>query len=179
LTHDASRLRQLSRRILAWRAADRFDPMNTLAVLVDAGKGISPERLPPTVLADGGVENRTAAVEELVDSGLLRRVLAHTEINCSNSIIEAWWRTLKHQWLYLNTLDTPASLRRLVAFYVKEHNARLPHSAFRGQTPDEVYFGTGANVPDVLKARQRTARVARLEMNRTVTCGSCKWEVEG
>ena len=73
----------------------------------------------------------------------------------------------------------PASLRRLVAFYVKEHNARLPHSAFRGQTPDEVYFGTGANVPDVLKARQRTARVARLEMNRTVTCGSCKWEVEG
>ena len=24
-----------------------------------------------------------------------------------------------------------------------EHNRVLPHSAFRGQTPDEIYFGTG------------------------------------
>ncbi len=35
--------------------------------------------------------------------------------------------------------------------YATEHNERLPHSAFRGQTPDEMYFGTGANVPDGLK----------------------------
>jgi hypothetical protein len=38
-------------------------------------------------------------------------------------------------------------LRRLVAFYVEEHNTRLPHSAFRGQTPDEMYYGRGDHVP--------------------------------
>ncbi|HUE88781.1 MAG TPA: hypothetical protein VMO26_22110 [Vicinamibacterales bacterium] len=30
-----------------------------------------------------------------------------------------------------------------MAFYIDEHNRVLPHSAFRGQTPDEMYFGTG------------------------------------
>jgi hypothetical protein len=63
----------------------------------------------------------------------------------SNSLIESWWRVLKHQWLYLNTLDTVATLEKLIGFYVTEHNARLPHAAFRGQTPDEMYFGTGAH----------------------------------
>ena len=55
-------------------------------------------------------------------------------------MIEAWWRSLKHQWLFLHPLDTVATVRRLVAFYVDEHNRVLPHSAFRGQTPDEMYF---------------------------------------
>ncbi len=35
----------------------------------------------------------------------------------------------------------------LVAFYVDEHNRVLPHSAFRGQTPDEMYYGRGDAVP--------------------------------
>jgi hypothetical protein len=70
-----------------------------------------------------------------------------TEITFSNSLIEAWWRTLKHQWLYLNTLDTVGTLEKLVGFYVQEHNTRLPHSAFHGQTPDEMYLGTGKEIP--------------------------------
>ena len=43
-------------------------------------------------------------------SGLSSRWLAMTEISFSNSLIEAWWRALKHQWLYLNSLDTLSSL---------------------------------------------------------------------
>jgi hypothetical protein len=35
---------------------------------------------------------------------------------------------------------------RLVVFYVDHHNRVLPHSAFHGQTPDEMYFGTGEAV---------------------------------
>jgi putative transposase len=41
----------------------------------------------------------------------------------------------------------------LVEFYIDEHNRVLPHSAFRGQTPDEMYFGTGDTVPADLTAR--------------------------
>jgi hypothetical protein len=32
-----------------------------------------------------------------------------------------------------------------VAFYVDEHNTRLPHSAFRGQTPDEMWLFADLN----------------------------------
>jgi hypothetical protein len=56
-------------------------------------------------MVDSGVENVNGKVDELIESGLLRRMLAMTEISFSNSLIEAWWRVLKHQWLYLNSLD--------------------------------------------------------------------------
>jgi hypothetical protein len=132
-----------SRRILAWRVADTFAPVNSVTVLLDASQAATPSETTPVVLADAGVENVNAQVDDLITTGVLRRVLAFTELRFSNSMIEAWWRSLKHQWLFLHSLDCVAPVRRLVAFYVEEHNCVLPHSAFRGQTPDEMYFGTG------------------------------------
>jgi putative transposase len=71
-----------------------------------------------------------AQVDALIDTEVLRRLLAFTELKFSNSMIEAWWRALKHQWLFLHSLDSVATIRRLVAFYVREHHHVLPHSAF-------------------------------------------------
>ncbi len=120
------------------------------------------------------MENFNSAVDELVDSGLLKRLLAMTDISFSNSLIESWWRTLKHQWLFLNTLDTINRLEKLVAFYVDEHNTRLPHSAFRGRTPDEMYFGTGMHVPEELDAAKKVARQSRMEVSRATLCTTCQ-----
>ena len=128
----------------------------------------------PILLVDGGVENFNRSVDELVESGLLRRLLARTEISFSNSIIESWWRSLKHQWLYLNTLDSVRTLEKLIAFYVQEHNARLPHSAFRGQTPDEMYFDTGKDIPNQLGADRKAARQTRMDVNRKRSCQACE-----
>jgi putative transposase len=161
-----------SRRILAWKVSARFDPATTAELLIQAAAQVHDQH--PTLLADGGVENCNSAVDRLVESGLLKRLLAQTEIAFSNSLIESWWRTLKHQWLYLNSLDTTATLEKLVSFYVNEHNTRLPHSAFRGQTPDEMYFGTGEHVPDQLEAARLAARQARWKINRLLTCPHCE-----
>ena len=161
-----------SRRILAWCVAGAFHPGVTAQLLLEASQRMTAGQ--PMLLVDGGVENFNAAVDQLVDTGLLRRVLAQTEISFSNSLIESWWRVLKHQWLYLNTLDTVTSVRKLVAFYVDQHNTHLPHSAFRGQTPDEMYFGTGSNVPTQLAASRIAARQSRQEANRAQTCQACE-----
>jgi putative transposase len=162
-----------SRRILAWRVAETFAPVNSVAVLVEASRAATPSETTPVVLADAGVENVNADVDELITTGVLRRVLAFTELRFSNSMIEAWWRSLKHQWLFLHSLDSVPTVRRLVAFYVQEHNTVLPHSAFRGQTPDEMYFGTGDTVPTDLTSRAAAARRARVEANRTASCATC------
>ena len=162
-----------SRRILAWRVADTFAPVNSAAVLLEASRGATPSARAPLVLADAGVENVNAQVDELVTAGVLRRLLAFTELKFSNSMIEAWWRSLKHQWLFLHSLENVATIRRLVAFYVQEHNHVLPHSAFRGQTPDEMYFGTGDGVPTDLRSRAAAARQARVEANRSASCATC------
>ena len=122
----------LWRRILGWRVAETFAPVNSVAML------------------------------------------AFTELHFSNSMIEAWWRSLKHQWLFLHSLDSVATVRRLVAFCVDEHNRVLPHSAFRGQTPDEMYFGTGDAVPAHLTSGAVAARRARAETNRSAVCETCR-----
>ena len=92
----------------------------------------------------------------------------------SNSLIEAWWRSLKYGWLFIHRLDSFAALEKLIAWYVGEHNAVIPHSAFRGQTPDEMFFGRGDGIPDELDAARRQARVARLEANRSLSCERCR-----
>ena len=81
--------------------------------------------------------------------------------------------SLKHQWLFLHSLDSVTTVRRLVTFYVDEHNRVLPHSAFRGQTPDEMYFGTGDAVPADLTSRAAAARRRRVEANRSASCETC------
>jgi putative transposase len=75
--------------------------------------------------------------------------------------------------LFLNTLDTAASVRKLVEFYVEQYNTQLPHSAFNGQTPDEMYFGTGDDIPKQLEAAKLAARKLRLKTNRELNCQVC------
>ena len=142
-------------------------------MLLEATRAAGGATTAPLVLADAGVENVNAQVDALIEAGVLRRLLAFTELNFSNSMIEAWWRSLKHQWLFLHSLDSAATIRRLVAFYVHEHNHVLPHSAFRGQTPDEMYFGTGPAVPAELASRAAAARRARIKGNRSASCTAC------
>jgi len=59
------------------------------------------------------------------------------------------------------------------AFYVEEHNTKMPHAAFRGQTPDEMYFSTATNLPGELAEAKRNARAARLTANRSPSCQAC------
>ena len=88
-------------------------------------------------------------------------------------MIEAWWRSLKHQWLFLNSLDTIDTVRKLVHFYVSEHNSVMPHSAFSGQTPDEMYFATKSDIAEELRRKCDDAREKRFNANRSLTCGVC------
>ena len=49
----------------------------------------------------------------------------------------------------------------------------MPHAAFHGQTPDEMYFGTAANLPAELAAARSKAWAERLAANRAMTCDRC------
>jgi hypothetical protein len=61
-----------SRRILAWRVADTFAPVNSVAVLVEASRGATPSETTPVVLADAGTENVNAQVDALISTRFVR-----------------------------------------------------------------------------------------------------------
>ena len=89
------------------RAGQQRDaPVSSVSVLLDASRAAAPSDTTPVVLADAGVEHVNAQVDALIQTGVLRRLLALTELNFSNSMIEAWWRSLKHQWLFLHSLES-------------------------------------------------------------------------
>jgi len=52
----------------------------------------------PLLYADSGIENINTAVDATLFSACLERVLAQVDVAYSNSMIEAFWRSLKHQW---------------------------------------------------------------------------------
>ena len=88
-------------------------------------------------------------------------------------MIEAFWRSLRHQWLYLHELDSMNTLRSLVDFYVTQHNNVMPHAAFNGATPDEVFSGTAGPVDARLVHARDQARRQRLQHNRSRSCEAC------
>ena len=66
-----------------------------------------------------------------------------------------------------------ARVRALVEFYANEHNTKMPHPAFRGQTTDEMFFLTGAKLPKKLALAKVNARTARMAANRAMSCERC------
>jgi hypothetical protein len=112
-------------------AGERLEPTATCQLLLAAGKHMVFAGR-PLLFADSGIENINSAVDATLLSACLERVLAQVDVAYSNSMIEAFWRSLKHQWLYLNSLDSIERLRSLVKFFVEEHNTQMPHSAFAG-----------------------------------------------
>jgi transposase InsO family protein len=165
-----------SRRILSWKLEDRLGSGGTCRILRDAAVQLPNGPRHTIVVADSGSENVNRAVDDALSAEDLTRVLAQVEVTFSNSMIEAFWRSLKHSWLYLHSLDSFTALRRLIEFYVNEHNQVMPHAAFQGQTPNELFFGIGDHVPKKLADARTAAREERMKENRSAACGACVLE---
>jgi len=73
----------------------------------------------------------------------------------------------------LTSIATIDDVRKQTEFYVDQHNQVIPHSACKGQTPDEMYFGKGNDIPNQLNDARAVAREARMTANRAVTCTKC------
>ncbi len=144
-----------SRRILSWSLEDHLGSGGTCRLLRDAACQLRSGSQRTTVVTDAGCENVNSDVDGLLEDEGLRRTLAQVDVTFSNSMIEAFWRSLKHSWLYLHSLESVESLRRLVDFYVRQHNEVMPHAAFEGQTPA---MPNPPSAKESLRSRMRNGR---------------------
>jgi putative transposase len=57
-----------------------------------------------------------------------------------NVFVERLWRSVKYEDVYLKAYDDVSAARQGLAAYFAFYNARRPHQAHDGRTPDMVYF---------------------------------------
>jgi putative transposase len=57
-----------------------------------------------------------------------------------NVFVERLWRSVKYEEVYLKAYDSVGAAREGIAQYFEFYNARRPHQAHGGRTPDVVYF---------------------------------------
>ena len=167
-----------SRYVLAWQVLTSYDGAKTASLLEAAinraraeksGKG----RL--KLLVDGGGENKSGEVKKLEAEGHFKKVVAQFEISYSNSIVEALFRQIKHNYLFDQEIRSYKSLVRHAGFWFKEHNDVIPHTAFKGETPLERFNQTWSKDEQIrILVRHEDAVKLRIQHNQKVYCDLCE-----
>lgn len=66
-----------------------------------------------------------------------------------NIYIERFWRSIKHEWIYLHSVSTVNEMMKIVKEYMHYYNFQRPHQSLNYQTPAQVYEQNGGIiVPD-------------------------------
>lgn len=128
-----------SRYVLAWKVTDNIGALSTIKTLREAHKKTAEFGIETGVVMDGGGENIGAKVEDYIYSKNFKRLIAQVDIESSNSLVEALFRSMKNNYLYHHDIRSITQLKYRVGFYLNQHNQVIPHSAFRGATPEEIY----------------------------------------
>jgi transposase InsO family protein len=174
-----------SRYVLAWQVTQDYGGANTKALIekaLEVANRISGNVGIPNLFADDGTENQNKDVDSLVKAGKIIRTIAQIDVEFSNSMIEALFRSLKHRWLYILSLTTFEAVCRAVddrrkrpwCEYINDHNNRIPHYALGGAVPLEVFSGTWTEKSRArLSESSTTAAAQRIEFNRSQRCGLC------
>ncbi|MCB0412684.1 MAG: DDE-type integrase/transposase/recombinase, partial [Bdellovibrionales bacterium] len=124
-----------SRYVVDWRVNTTKVAQNTIELLKGAKNKIQTQ-----LYMDQGGENISNSVNKLLIGKQIQKVLAKVDVKFSNSIIEAFFRSIKNNFLYSKSFTTILELRRSISFYIREHNKKMPHSTFKFETPFEIYF---------------------------------------
>jgi len=56
-----------------------------------------------------------------------------------NVFVERFWRTIKYEEVYLRAYDGVEEARQSIGRYIVFYDARRPHAALDGRTPDQAY----------------------------------------
>jgi len=167
-----------SRYVLAWSISKEYGGQSTAALLrcgARRAKELGHDWPCPEVFTDGGPENDNEWMDHLVEIGFIIRTFALTESKFSNSLVEALNRSLKVNCLYNHPLDTYADVKRLVNFYMNQHCYVMPHSAFNGATPFQMYIGSWTKAKEQeLKQKLETAKIKRREYRLSLSCANCR-----
>jgi putative transposase len=125
-----------SRKVLSWRISNTMDADFCIEALDDAMDRFG---APEIFNTDQGSQFTSARFTTVLTNAGVRISMDGRGRWLDNVFIERLWRSLKYECVYLHAFETASELRAGLTSWVELYNARRPHSALAGHTPDEIY----------------------------------------
>ena len=137
-----------SRRVLSWRISNNMEAEFCVACLEDA---LRIHGVPEIFNSDQGSQFTSLAF-----TGVLKREKILISMDgrgraFDNIFVERFWRTVKHEDIYLKCYASMGDLRIGLEEFLAFYNGERPHQSLGHKTPDVVYrtaIGGGALIVD-------------------------------
>jgi putative transposase len=137
-----------TRRVLSWRLSNTMDVDFCIAALEEA---LARFGRPEIFNSDQGSQFTSPRFTEVLTNAGVRISMDGRGRWMDNVFIERLWRSLKYECVYLHAFETGSELRAGLTGWIGYYNARRPHSALGGLTPDEAYAAIGAGGGETTK----------------------------
>lgn len=134
-----------SRYIVGWSLSHKLDTKNCLNALSMA---LENERYPDLINSDQGVQFTSQDWVNTLDNADILISMTGKGRCHDNIFIERFWRSLKHEEIYLNDYDDENELRAGIEQYIQFYNNERPHQSLNYQTPAQIY-GAGEEPVDM------------------------------
>lgn len=162
-----------SRYILSWRIEKVVSAKIRLETIQDAIAstfGSSSPNNSIQLVTDGGPENVNATLKEFMknNSSTIHQTIALKDIIQSNSMMEAFYRSTKYDWLYRMKIKNYEQLLLEFKNWIQEYHLEKPHYALGIYTPNEVL--QGADKKQNFSQRMTEAAEKRRNFNKNVGC---------
>jgi putative transposase len=140
-----------TRKVLSWRVSNTMEADFCIAAVAEA---IGRFGVPEIFNTDQGSQFTSPRFTGVLAEAGIRISMDGRGRWMDNVFIERLWRSLKYECVYLHAYETGSELRAGLSAWVGLYNARRPHTALAGRTPDEVY-GLARPLPAPGHAREQ------------------------
>jgi putative transposase len=124
--------------IVGWELSDTLD---TAPVLQAVQKAIEKHGSPGILNSDQGSQFTSEDYIKLLKTQGIRQSMDGKARWIDNVIIERWFRSLKHDDIYINEYNTPKKLRAGIKSYISDYNRLRPHQSHNNATPEAIFYG--------------------------------------
>lgn len=158
-----------SRAIMSWRISDHKDLSLSLKTIK---KSLRSGELPEYLMSDAGRENLNSDVIKLLLGRGISQLIAQTDVQFSNSMIEAVFKRIKGV-IDFRKVRSLLGLKRKISWFVNQYNSIIPHSKLNGAIPVEMLraqFNTNQFKEFVHKMRVELIRSRSLDYQRCNRC---------
>jgi len=125
-----------TRKVLAWRVSNTMDVEFCIEALQEAMARFG---RPEIFNTDQGSQFTSPRFTGVLQAAGVRISMDGRGRWMDNVFIERLWRSLKYECVSLHAFETGSELRAGLSCWISCYNARRPHSALAGHTPDEAY----------------------------------------